>query len=154
MSEARLKAEEYCVYQDRCHKEVRDKLYSWGLPTDHVDAIMYDLIQKNFLNEERFTASFVSGKFNIKRWGKNKIRQALLLKGISKKMIDEQLETIDETIYFETATSIASKKSENISAKNSWEKQQKIKRYMYGRGYEASVIDLVLQELGLKDESW
>jgi len=65
----------YCAYQERCHQEVRDKLYSYGLTPDDVELLIYELIQQDFINEERFTLAFVRGKFVYKKWGKNGQKQ-------------------------------------------------------------------------------
>lgn len=147
LSEARLKAEEYCAYRERCHKEVKDKLYSWGLPSDHVDAIMYELIQNNFLNEERYVEAFVSGKFKIKNWGKIKIRQSLQQKQINSKLIDQKLGEIDEADYQRTIKKVAAKKQKLTKGRNDWEKKQKLKKYLYSRGFEPHFIDDILQKL-------
>ena len=64
---ALVKAEHYCAYQERAQQEIRDKLYEWGLWSDDVEGIISELIETNFLNEERFTQAYVSGKFRIKQ---------------------------------------------------------------------------------------
>ncbi len=48
------KIKQYCAYQERCHAEVRDKLYSYGLYKKEVEPIISLLITENYLNEERF----------------------------------------------------------------------------------------------------
>ena len=51
---ALTKAESFCAYQERSQQEVRDKLYDWGLWSDAIEQIISQLIEGNFLNEERF----------------------------------------------------------------------------------------------------
>jgi regulatory protein len=46
------KIKQYFDYQERCHAEVRDKLYSFGLNIKVVEKIIIDLIGENFLNPE------------------------------------------------------------------------------------------------------
>ena len=67
----------YCNYQERSHKEVRNKLYELGCNTDEVNAHLSDLIEKGVLNEERYAKAIVRGKFNLKQWGRVKILQLL-----------------------------------------------------------------------------
>ena len=67
--EAKVKIAKFCAYQERCHQEVRDKLFSFGLLPNDVEEIIFELIQEDFINEERFTKAFVRGKFNYKKWG-------------------------------------------------------------------------------------
>ena len=67
IDEAQKKLENYCAYQERCHKEVRAKLKSMRMIPEAIDKIMVHLINHNFLNEERFAKTFVRGKFRIKK---------------------------------------------------------------------------------------
>jgi regulatory protein len=67
------KAERFCAYQERCHKEVAQKLYELGASAQESDEIIAHLIQNNFLNEERFARSFARGKHRIKKYGKVRI---------------------------------------------------------------------------------
>ena len=71
------KIKQFCAYQERCHSEVKDKLFSFGLTVLEVNSIISELINENYLNEERFAKLFAGGKFRIKQWGRNKIRQQL-----------------------------------------------------------------------------
>ena len=74
---ALLKIQKWCAYQERCQQEVRDKLYEFGLWTDAVEELISKLISDNFINEERFAKTYTRGKFNIKKWGRIKIKQQL-----------------------------------------------------------------------------
>src|SRR5690554_6135750 len=76
-TEAKVKILAYSSYQERCQKDVRDKLYSYGLSSSEVERLITFLILEGFLNEERFAKSFVRGKFRLKRWGRLRIRKEL-----------------------------------------------------------------------------
>ena len=80
---ALLKIKRYCAYQERSHKEVMDKLYSWGFYKKEAELLLSQLIEEGYLNEERFAILFAGGKFRIKHWGKKKIEQALKEKQVS-----------------------------------------------------------------------
>ena len=56
------KIKQYCAYQERCHSEVRNKLYGFGLNSEEIETIISTLIQENFLNEERFALAYAGGK--------------------------------------------------------------------------------------------
>src|SRR5690242_21297330 len=84
------KIKQYCAYQERCHAEVKDKLYGMGLHRQEVDDIMAELITENFLNEERFAKAFAGGKFRVKQWGRKKIIGALKQKQVSEYCIDRK----------------------------------------------------------------
>lgn len=142
---ALAKAEHYCAYQERSQQEIRDKLYEWGLWSNDVEELISELIQTNFLNEERFTQAYVSGKFNIKHWGKIKIKQGLKLKRVPDKMIQRALNSIDQDEYLKTILSLAQKKAPLIKEKDAFKRQYKLVSYLMGKGFERDVIILVLK---------
>jgi regulatory protein len=143
---ALVKAESFCAYQERAQQEVRNKLYDWGLWPDEVEELISELINTNFLNEERFTLAYVSGKFNIKRWGKIKIKQGLKLKRIPDKMIAKALNTIDYDDYLKTVLAAAEKKLKTITEKDPYKKKYKLTSYLMGKGFENDVILSVLKD--------
>src|SRR5476651_1731742 len=99
---ARAKAEHYCAYQERSQQEVRDKLYEWGLYPNAVENVIVQLIDGNFLNEERFANAYTRGKFNQKGWGKIKIKQGLKFKKVSDVLIKKALNSINGDDYLQT----------------------------------------------------
>jgi regulatory protein len=143
---ALVKAESFCAYQERAQQEVRNKLYEWGLWPDEVEELISELINTNFLNEERFTLAYVSGKFNIKKWGKIKIKQGLKLKRIPDKMILKALNSIDYDDYLKTVLAAAEKKSKTIIEKDPYKKKYKLTTYLMGKGFENDVILSVLKD--------
>ena len=80
---ALLKMQSWCAYQERCQHDARNKLYELGLWPEAVENIIVKLIEENFINEERFAIQFAKGKFNIKKWGRIKIKQELKQKRVS-----------------------------------------------------------------------
>ncbi|MGY0037761.1 regulatory protein RecX [Pedobacter sp. NJ-S-72] len=111
---ALVKAESYCAYQERAQQEVRNKLYDWGLRHDDVEEVITELILNNFLNEERFANAYVSGKFNIKKWGKIKIKQGLKLKKIPEKMITKALTRSIDMMIIKKLSSQQQKKNQQF----------------------------------------
>src|SRR5487761_1922976 len=97
--QAATRIRHYCAYQERCHAEVKDKLYSFGLHKNEVEPILSELVSENFLNEERFAIQYAGGKFRIKHWGKIKIKQGLQQKQVSAYCIKKALKEIDEDDY-------------------------------------------------------
>ena len=146
---ALVKAESYCAYQERAQQEVRDKLYDWGLHHDEVEEVITELIITNFLNEERFAMSYVSGKFNIKKWGKIKIKQGLKLKRVPEKMIIKALNSIDYDKYLQTILAAAEKKSAVLVENDKYKRKYKLVTYLMGKGFESNLISEVLKDNNL-----
>lgn len=146
IDEAQKKLENYCAYQERCHKEVRAKLKSMRMIPEAIDKIMVHLINHNFLNEERFAKTFVRGKFRIKKWGKNRLVRELKFKDISKYAIDVALKEISNEDYFETLDEITQKRIEQVKEKNLYKKKKKVADYLLYRGWESNLVYEKLNE--------
>jgi regulatory protein len=148
---ATIKAESWCAYQERSQQEMRNKLYEWGLHEKEVEEIITELILSNFLNEERFAFAYVSGKVNIKKWGKIKIKQGLKLKKVPEKMIQKVLASIDDEKYIDNLTATALKKSRVLNEKDAYKRKHKLFSYLQGKGFEADLIIDVLKANNLSN---
>lgn len=141
------KMAKYCAYQERCVKDVRDKLKTFDLPQKEKDKIIDYLVDNRFVNDERFARSFVRGKINQSGWGINKIRFHLIQKGIAKDIIDEALGRTDEEVYRQRLIDILKTKSKTIKAETEFEKKRKLAAYAMQKGFEASLVWEVIKEL-------
>ena len=146
---AREKIQAYCAYQERCHMEISMKLKSWGLIQEAIDLLIIELIQFNFLNEERYARSYARGKFRIKKWGKLKIRMALKKREVSFKCIDIAMLEIDDKTYLNTLKELLQKKNDVLKETNSYKRKIKLIQYLVTRGYEYDLIHDALVELKL-----
>lgn len=143
------KIKQYCSYQERCHAEVRDKLFSFGLSKKEIDFIISSLIEENFLNEERFAVLFAGGKFRMKKWGKIKIKQALKMRQVSDYCINKALKEIDDRDYQKTFNQLAERKIKTLkSEKNIFVKKRKIQDFLLSKGFENKMINELLSDLG------
>lgn len=137
----------YCAYQERSHKEVRNKLYSYGLWRNEVEDLLTRLITEDFLNEERFAKSFAGGKFRIKKWGRLKIERELESHGLTRRCVQIGLKEIDQQDYQKTLKSIIHKKWESVNDPSAFKKKDKTARYAISRGYEPEMVWGILKEM-------
>lgn len=148
VDEALKKLENYCAYQDRCHKEVQDKLKEMRMIPEAIDHIIYQLIQDKFLDEERFARSFARGKFRTKKWGKTRIVRELKLREITKYNINLALTEIEETEYLKTFEKLVKKRLKQLKTeKNLYKKKNKLMTYLQYRGWESHLIYEKINEL-------
>ena len=138
--EAKQRIAKYCAYQERCHQEVRDKLFTFGLEPADVEEIIVELIQQDFLNEERFAIAFVRGKFIYKKWGRNKIKLELKRRKISDYCIKKGLLHIDDGAYMEALISILQKKIDRQKGIKNYQKNYKAAQFAMSKGYESDLI--------------
>ena len=135
------KIKQYCAYQERCHSEVRDKLYSFGLNKVEVEEIISILITENYLNEERFAIHYAGGKFRMNQWGKIKIKQSLKFKQVSDYCIRKALKEIDLREYEKTFQKLAEQKLKTLkSEKNIFIKKRKLQDFLLHKGFENDLV--------------
>jgi regulatory protein len=137
----------YCAYQDRCHQEVRKKLIDLQVYPDWREEIIVELIQENFLNEERYARSFARGKFRIKKWGRRRILKELKQRQISDYCIRKAMQEIEEEPYLQTIESLILKKADQLKETDLFKKKNKVANYLIGRGFETNLIWPLLHKL-------
>lgn len=134
------KAQHYCAYRERCHAEVKSKLYDWGAPTTLVNETMTRLIEQGYLNEERYALAYCRGKFIYNQWGRNKILQGLKLKQISPYCIKKGLQSINETDYIESLNKLIKNYWLKQKGLSEFNKKGKTARYALQKGYESNLV--------------
>ena len=135
------KIKQYCAYQERCHSEVKEKLYSFGLYKKDVDQLMAHLIEENYLNEERFAIQYAGGKFRMNQWGRVKIKHALRQKQVSDYSIKKALKQISEADYKKTFQKLGAEKLKTLKSEtNVFSKKRKLQDYLLQKGYEGELI--------------
>ena len=145
--------EAYCAYQDRCHKEVEEKLRAYDLIPEAREMLLLHLLEEGFLNEERFARSFARGKFRIKKWGRKRIERELLSRGVSSYNIKQGLSEIDPEDYQQTLFDLAEKKYHQTTEKHPLKKRKKVADFLLRRGFESQKIYAILLELEKQNKS-
>ena len=140
------KMAKYCAYQERCVKDVRDKLKTFEISEEEKAKILDYLLDNRFVNDERYAKAFVRGKVNQSGWGVNKIRFHLIQKGIDKNIIEEALGQTDEEAYRQRLIDILKTKSKTVKAENDFEKKRKLATYAMQKGFEGPLVWEVLKE--------
>ncbi|WP_044404814.1 regulatory protein RecX [Lacinutrix sp. Hel_I_90] len=140
VEQATKKLEHYCAYQERCHQEVRQKLKNMNMIAEATDVIIVHLLEHNYLNEERFAKTYVSGKFRIKKWGRRRLLIELKKKDISKFNINQAFKEISEDEYIDVFNELAEKKANAIFESNKLKKKKKLIDYLLYRGWESHLV--------------
>jgi regulatory protein len=149
VEEAKAKIYRYCAYQERCHQEVKQKLYDMGLFKNQVDEMLTHLITEGFLNEERFAKAFAGGKFRMKQWGRIKITHALEQRGLTPACIRLGLKAIDDQEYYYTLEKLLAKKNTQLLAGNDLQRRDRLIKYLMQKGYESELIVKKIKEMNI-----
>lgn len=151
--QALQKLRHYCGYQERSHAEVKEKLYSFGLRKQMVEEALAQLIEEDYLNEERFAIQFAGGKFRMKQWGRVKIKYALKQKQVSDYCINKAMKELDENEYDKTLHKLAQQKWNTIKGEgvNLFVKMSKTTDYLLQKGYEPELVRQAIVRLKEQD---
>lgn len=132
----------YCSYQDRCTQDVRTKLATFDIPDSDKEKIMQVLVDEGFIDDERYASIFVRSKIHLKKWGVNKIKMALRMKGISDEIIKNALSEINPEIYREELVKVL--KVKKINESDPYKRKAKLAQYAIQKGYEPNLVwDLI-----------
>ncbi len=138
--QALQKLKHYCGYQERCHSEVREKLYQLGVWKKDHGEIIATLIEESYLNEERFAIAFAGGRFRMKQWGRNKIKYELKQKQASDYSIRKALKQIDEEEYLSVLKKLADEKYASLKREQYLVRKKKTMDYLMQRGFEGELV--------------
>ncbi len=145
LPELKEKIFRYCAYQERCHTEVRRKLFELGARSSEVEELITELITQGFLNEERFAKAFAGGKFRIKKWGRIRITRELEQRGLTSYCVKSGLAEIPETDYHQTLREILEKKAAQSSEENPYVRNDKLASFAIQKGYEPELVWQILK---------
>ena len=120
--------------------EIEINLKDWGLSSSDIDSVVDELVETNFINENRFLTSYVRGKFNINKWGRQKIKMALRQKKFNDEDIVSALSKLDETEYTKTAKALIERKWNDLDGTESRIRKSKVYYYILSKGYEPNVV--------------
>lgn len=120
--------------------EVRRKMAALKMPPAEAERLLADLVEMNFVSDERFAESFIRGKMNIKWWGKVKMRVELHQRGISDEIINQKFDEIDDEQYFANLRYLV----EKWSRENPQGEKVKLIKFLLSKGYEMGDINAIL----------
>ena len=128
----------YCAYQDRCTHEVRTKLATFDMSDSDKEKIVKLFVDEGYIDDERYASTFVRSKIHLKKWGVNKIRMSLKMKGISDDIINNALSEIDPEMYRSELIKVLQAKK--INETDPFKHKAKLAQYAIQKGYEPSLV--------------
>ena len=140
------KMRSYCIYQERCILEVKKKLTRLQVAPKSKSKIIDHLIEDDYLNEVRFSKSFIQGKLRIKKWGRIKLNYELSIRGIKKFIIDEEINKISKVDYYQYFNEFSNNKIKTLTGSKEQKKRSFVNYFTY-RGWENNLIYEKLNEI-------
>ena len=141
------KIKQYCRYRERCHFEVKNKLFALGLQKNEAEILLCRLIEEDLLNESRYAELFAGGHFRLKKWGKMKIANALRQKKLGENMIKNALSSIETADYAASLEKLAFSKWKSLKGEHYLARQAKTQAFLLQKGYETAQIREIIKKL-------
>jgi regulatory protein len=141
------KMRQYCGYSERCHYEVRERLFTMGLSKKDVEQILTKLIEEDYLNEERYAIHFAGGHFRQKKWGRVKIEYALRQKRVSEPNIKRAMKEIMGEDYQAALQKLTETKWKSLQAEQNINREVKTTAFLLQKGYERGMIQQVIAKI-------
>lgn len=138
-----------CSRREYCRQDIMKKLLT-ALDGDREQAgkILDKLVEERYVDDLRYASAFARDKSSIAGWGDTKIRYMLSAKGISREVIAEALQEVDESKASDRMEKLLLNKVRSL--KDDPQRRLKLLRYSLGRGYQydevVEVIDRLLNE--------
>lgn len=129
-----------CARKEYCTFDIKQKLYRLQQPNETIDNIIAELKKNKFIDDERYTRSYVSDKIKFSKWGEKKIRYTLAQKQIPNAIIDNVLSELNPHELTEHLMSIIKKKYESVKAETEYDKRTKVIRFALSRGFNMNEI--------------
>ncbi len=136
----------YCAYQDRCVWDAKRKMNEKGVSEEIQEETLDYLIGEKFIDEERFVRAFCRGKFNMKKWGRGRLRMELKMRKIPDGLIKIGLAEIDPVAYYDTLCTELERRWDRERETDAYKKKYKVSQYLMSRGYEYDLIQEAISD--------
>ncbi|MCB1189169.1 MAG: regulatory protein RecX [Leptospiraceae bacterium] len=134
--------------RDRSSQEIEYFLLREGVDKTLISKFILSLKEDGLIDDEKFAKNRILSRIRLKGWGKFRINGELLSLGISKEIIQQELEKIPEEDWLSEATKIIQKQLKKSSG--SLEKDSiNIRKKLFLKGYGEDMIQKVIKKLEL-----
>ena len=138
--EAYLQLAALCAQAEHCQQEMRDKMRRWEMAPEVQERVIARLIKERFIDDERYARAFVKDKIRYNKWGRRKVQQGLWMKRINDDIQQRVLNEVDDEEYLAVLKPLLKQKAKSIKAESDYERNQKLVRFAFGRGFTYDII--------------
>jgi len=142
-----FRAAALCSKSEQNSFKIKNKLLIWGLSEKEAISVLERLKEKKFIDENRYTESFVFDKFKFNKWGKTKIAYQLRHEQISETLIESSICNIKENDYRNTLLKLIMAKNESLKEPDLYKRRAKLFRFAQSRGFESEIVYSVTEEV-------
>lgn len=136
-------------YRQRSEKEVYLSLKRKGFEENQIKNAIEYCKENNYLDDKLFAESYINDKLNLNKFGTERIKYELIIKGISKEIVDRLL-IVDSEEQYHMAKALAEKRLNTYKNDNKNATYRKLSGFLQRKGYSYEIISKVMKEI-LKD---
>jgi len=138
-SQARNKAFQLLSYRERTIKEIEDRLSKKDFEEDVIKAVVDFLLEKDYLNEERFSEMWIRSRKKHHPRGRKLIYKELKNKGVNQRLINNALnEHLSNQEELEMAEYLKDKWLRRRTEEDS--SSYKLKNYLANKGFSYDLV--------------
>ena len=138
--EAYLQLAALCAQAEHCRQEMRDKMRRWEMAPEAQERVIARLVKERYIDDERYARAFVKDKVRYNKWGRRKVQQGLWMKRIDDDIQQRVLDEVDDEEYLAVLKPLLKQKVKSIKAESDYERNQKLVRFAFGRGFTYDII--------------
>ena len=138
---AREKAIRCIMYKTRTSSEIYNKLIELEFSDEIISKVIHDLIELDYINDERYVKKFIESEKKLKKTSKSMIKLKLKNKGINSEIIDKYLFEFSD---IEAIKKLLKKKNFNTAME--YNEKNKIKAYCIRKGFSLSDFNKAVKE--------
>lgn len=127
--------------------QIYEKLEAKEYAIDIIQDVLKRLVDTGLLNDEQYAASYINHQVILGKKGPNKVKQELLQKGISDRIIQKYLTLYESEIQIEHATKLANQLVRTNRKYGPYVIKQKIQQHLMIKGFNYSVIEAAINNI-------
>lgn len=122
--------------KERTAAEMVELLTTAGLEPAVVEAVLAELTETGAVDDAEFARRYAADKRSLSSWGNDRIREALLDRGISRELIEEALAEEEESSEIERAVALIEERRYDLTLERD---RARALGMLARRGYESEV---------------
>lgn len=133
--------------RSRSIKEIQERLDRYRIDKDIIKETIIQLKEQGYLDEKAFAKSWIHDRFVLKNLGKNRVRQELIAKGISREIITNELSAHSDNDERERAIYLAGKRCIEHKEGDAKKQSRRIYQYLMNKGFSSSISSEVARKV-------
>lgn len=131
----------------KTEKEVYDKLIEKGYEEQTAIKSIDFLKEYNYIDDIRYANMYIRDR--LRTQGKNKIKYALIQKGIDENTLIDVFSELDNSLEMDVAMNLAKKRYDNLKKRETdkYKLSQKLYRFLVGKGYGFDLVSQVVKKI-------